>query len=141
MEPPVSEPNPTKPYPAATAAPVPPEEPAGVRAGSCGFRVIPPSELMAPPDANSLRFTFASTMAPASLSLRTTKASSGGRESWSRKDPAVVGMSAVSKLSLRSTGIPWSGERRPDRSRSASIARARSRAFGFTEMTALIRGP
>ncbi len=51
-------------------------------------------------------FTFARMIAPASLSFLTRKASSGGIEPASRTEPAVVGMSAVSTLSLSTTGIP-----------------------------------
>ena len=46
IDPQVSVPQPTAAKLAATAAPVPPELPPGLRAGSYGFRVCPPSELI-----------------------------------------------------------------------------------------------
>ena len=78
------------------ATPVPPDEPAGERSRSCGFSIGPIRELIVAPDANSLMLSLARMMAPASRSFLTTKASSGGIESWSMKDPAVVGRSNVS---------------------------------------------
>ncbi len=78
------------------ATPVPPEEPEGERARSCGLSDWPPSELYAPPAASSDRFTFARMIAPASRSFFTTNASSGGIDPSSSPEPAVVGMSAVS---------------------------------------------
>ena len=78
------------------------EEPEGVRSGSWGFRMgRSEMELITAPPANSLMFTLASTMAPASRSFRTMKASSGGMDPARRREPAVVGRSAVSMLSLR----------------------------------------
>jgi hypothetical protein len=118
------------------AAPVPPDEPEGVRVRSWGFNVWPPSELSGAADANSERFTLAKMMAPAALSFFTMKASSGGREPSSSTDPPVVGRSAVSTLSLSTTGMPCSGERGPLAFRSASRERARSRAFGLSAITA-----
>ena len=140
-DPPVSVPSPTCAYAAAIAAPVPPDDPEGVRVRSCGFRVRPPSELIAPPEANSLMLTLARMMAPASRSFRTRKASSGGSEPASMTEPAVVGMSVVSRLSFRTTGIPCSGDRGPSAARSASRARALAVASGFSAMTALRAGP
>ena len=77
------------------AAPVPPDDPDGERAGSWGLRVCPPSELYAPADANSDMFTFATMMAPAALSFFTTNASSGGTDPSSSTEPPVVGRSNV----------------------------------------------
>ena len=48
-------------------------------------------------------------MAPASRSRLVMKASAAGSVPASATDPAVVGMSAVSILSLSSTGMPCSG--------------------------------
>jgi hypothetical protein len=50
-------------------------------------------------------------------------------------------MSFVSKRSFRTTGTPWSFERGPLALRSASRARAISRALGLSVMTELIFGP
>ncbi len=96
IEPPVSVPMPNGANTAAMPAPVPPDEPAGVRVRSCGLSVWPPIELCAPPEANSDRLTFARMIAPASRSFFTRNASSGGIEPFSMKEPAVVGRSAVS---------------------------------------------
>src|SRR5947199_9456111 len=69
MDPPVSVPIPRGAYPAAIATPVPPDDPAGDRHRSCGFREWRPSELYAPADANSDTFTFDTTITPASRSF------------------------------------------------------------------------
>jgi len=127
--------------PPVDAAPVPPEDPDGVRVRSCGLRICPPSELCAAPDANSDRFALAMMIAPAARNCFTTNASSGGIEPSSSTEPPVVGMSAVSILSLMITGMPCNGERGPLAWRSASIARASSRAFGLTAITACSDGP
>jgi hypothetical protein len=74
---------------------VPPDDPDGVRVRSCGLSDWPPSELRAGPEANSDMFSFASTMAPAALSLFTTNASAGGIDPSSSTDPPVVGRSEV----------------------------------------------
>ncbi|MEZ4584789.1 MAG: hypothetical protein R2909_00105 [Gemmatimonadales bacterium] len=82
-----------------------------------------------------------STIAPASRSRRITKASSGGIEPASITEPAVVGRSWVSMLSLTRIGIPCSGERGPFSLRSRSSARAVSSAFWFSVITAFRVGP
>ncbi len=140
-EPPVSVPSPAIANAAAIDAPVPPEDPDGVRVRSCGLRICPPSELCAAPEANSDRFALAMMIAPAARSCFTTNASSGGIDPSSSTEPPVVGMSAVSMLSLMMTGMPCSGERGPLVLRSASIARASSSAFGLTAITACSDGP
>ncbi len=57
-------------------------------------------------------------------------------------EPAVVIMrSAVSMLSLMSTGMPCSGPRGPFSCRSLSSASAIASASGFSSMMALIAGP
>src|SRR5216684_791993 len=64
--------------------------------------------------AHSLKFVLPRTTAPASRSFRATPESCAGREPTSASDPAVVCMrSAVSMLSLISTGIPCIGPRGP----------------------------
>ena len=105
-DPPVSVPMPTCANQAAMATPVPPDDPDGVRVKSCGLRMGPSIELRVTPDANSLMFALPRMIAPASRSFRTMNASSGGIDPFSRRDPAVVGMSCVSTLSLSTTGIP-----------------------------------
>src|SRR5205085_2220028 len=59
--------------------------------------------------ANSAMFDFAKTSAPASRSLRTWNASLAGIEPFNDSDPAVVGMSAVLKLSLTIRGTQCRG--------------------------------
>ena len=82
---------------AAIAAPVPPLDPPGLRVGSYGFLVCPPSELIVVmPRANSCRFDLATITAPASRSLFTWNASRPGIDPFNAIDAAVVGISAVS---------------------------------------------
>ena len=57
-------------------------------------------------------FDFAKTSAPASRSLRTWNASLAGIEPFNDSDPAVVGMSAVLKLSLTIRGTQCRGKTR-----------------------------
>ena len=97
MEPQVSLPIPNAAKPAATAAPVPPLEPPGLRDGSYGLRVWPPKDAtVVMPRASSCMLVLPSTIAPAARRRRTCSASSGGSEAASPSAPAVVGMSAVS---------------------------------------------
>ena len=99
MELPVSVPRPTAPKLAATAAAVPPLEPAGTRSSAYGLRVYPGSSEPTVSNglqANSAMLDFASMIAPASRSLRTMKASRSGIDPLSDSDPAEVGMSVVS---------------------------------------------
>ena len=140
-DPPVSVPMPSWANQAAMATPVPPDDPEGVRVGLCGLSIGPSIELRATPDANSLMFALPRMIAPAPRSLCTMKASSGGIDPLSRSDPAVVGMSWVSTLSLSTTGIPCRSERGPVSRRSRSRARAVSRARGLRVRKALRRGP
>src|SRR5215472_7069806 len=65
IDPPVSVPRPNGAYAAATATPVPPDEPAGDRPRSWGFNDCPPSELCEGGEANSDMFIFARMIAPA----------------------------------------------------------------------------
>lgn len=97
-EPPVSLPKASGANHAASAAPEPPDEPAGPRVRSCGFRVCPPSELKPfdlPLSANSLVFAFAKMMAPAARNFAVMNASAGGTDPARNTHPAVVGRSFV----------------------------------------------
>ena len=97
IEPQVSEPQPTVAKLAAIAAPVPPLEPPGQRAGSYGLRVCPPSELtLVMPAASSCMFALARMIAPASRMRLTRNPSCAGCEVAIASDPALVGMSPVS---------------------------------------------
>src|SRR5262245_27072689 len=69
----------------------------GSRAVSYGLQNVPPNELRATSTAQSAKFTFASTIAPASLSRLTNVASSGGRSlAYCASAPEVVRRSNVS---------------------------------------------
>ena len=127
---------------AATAAPVPPLDPPGLRVGSYGLRVCPPAELtVVMPYASSCMFALPMMTAPAAFSRATWKASSGGYHPASAIAPAVVGRPATSKLSLTTTGMPCSGPRGPDAARSRSSASASSNARPLSEIIAFSAGP
>ena len=147
IEPSVSVPIAKRVTPAATAAPLPDEEPPGDRLSAYGLRVSPPYALQ--PDverssrrlAHSLRLALPSTTIPASRSRATIGASSrGGGMSTNASDPAVVARPAVSMLSFTSTGTPCNGLRGRPRAASASSRVASSRASGLIVQTALISG-
>src|SRR5262245_60097388 len=73
---PVSVPSPARQRPAATATPVPLEEPPGQRLVSQGFFASPKNLLRpATPAANSFMFILPSITVPAAFSLRTASAS------------------------------------------------------------------
>src|SRR3954447_365019 len=77
--------------PLATAAAEPPDEPAGLSAGSHGLRVAPNSSLTVfAPAANSGVLVLPRMMAPALRSRATTSASSVGMKSLYRGDAKVV---------------------------------------------------
>src|SRR4051794_25897794 len=110
MEPPASEPGGRGLNPAATAAALPPDEPPGTRAGSCGLRVGPKAEFSVDdPIANSSRFVLPTTTAPAPTTRSTTVAVYGGRQPSRMRDEHVVGMPRVHRLSLRAMGTPARG--------------------------------
>ncbi len=97
MDPHVSLPHPTAAKLAATAAPVPPLEPPGLRVGSYGLRVWPPRDPMVViPLASSCMFDLPRITAPASRSRATWKASSGATFDARASEPALVGRSWVS---------------------------------------------
>ncbi len=80
--------------------------------------------------------------APAARSRSATAASRGAMEVASAREPALVCIrSAVSMLSLISTGMPCRGPRGPRERRSASIWSAMARASGFRSRTAPRVGP
>src|SRR5580698_8613326 len=103
---------------AATAAPDPELDPQGLRSSAYGLRVCPPRPLHPLTErderklAHSLRLVFPRITAPAARSRSTIPASRGVGASISASEPAVVCiLSAVSMLSLMSTGMPCSGPR------------------------------
>src|SRR5437867_10351000 len=116
---------------AATAAPEPELEPHGLRSSAYGFFVCPPRPLQPLLEwldrmfAHSLQLVLPKMTAPASRSFCATKESLAGRDPSNASDPAVVCiLSAVSMLSLISTGMPCSGPRAFFSCRSRSILSA-----------------
>lgn len=103
--------------PIATAVALPDDEPHGVRVGSQGFSVCPPTALQPLKElddrmlAHSDRLALPRMTAPFVRRRATSGASRPGALAIRASDPAVVGMSAVSMLSLIRTGRPFSGPR------------------------------
>src|SRR3990167_11366974 len=113
IEPLVSVPIAAQANPAATAAPLPDDDPQAVRSSACGLRVSPPIALH-PLDeersrilAHSERLVLPSTTPPAARSRAISGAPRPVILSLSASDPAVVGHSRVSMLSLTSTVRPF----------------------------------
>ena len=111
MEPSVSVPSATSASPAATAAPEPPLEPPGMRAGSHGLPVRPKCGFsVVIPHANSWVLVLPITSAPAARSAATTGASrSGSRRK--NEEPTRVGKPATSMMSFTASATPCSGPR------------------------------
>ncbi len=125
-EPPMSEPSASGTHPEATAAPLPPDEPPGVRETSCGFRVTPHNGLsVCSVWANSGVVVWPMMIAPARRKAVTTKASSTGIQSAKACEPRVVRWPATGVVSLTATGTPCS---RPSGRRWATSRAARSAA-------------
>src|SRR3954451_14958989 len=115
-DPSVSVPTPTVARFAAIADPVPELDPQALRSSTYGFFVSPPRPLQPLVEcverkfAHSLSLVFPRITAPASRRRETMNASPAAWFSASASDPADVAMrSAVSMLSLISTGTPCSG--------------------------------
>ena len=144
IEPSVSVPMVTLARFAAAAAAEPLLEPHGLRSSTCGLFVCPPralqplEELVDRKFAHSDRFALPSRIAPASRSRLARNASRCGVERTSANEPAVDSCrSAVSTLSLSSTGTPSSTLRAPCRRRCTSLATASRIASGLVSMTEL----
>ncbi len=139
MEPFVSVPMAAQANPAATAAPLPEDEPQVLRSIAWGLRVSPPTalhplvELVSRMFAHSLRLVLPSTTPPARRRLAINGASRRVMLSFNASEPAVVGNSRVSILSFTSTARPPSG-------RSRALAASRE-ASGLSAITALSIGP
>ena len=125
---------------AMTAAAEPPDDPPATRSSAHGLRTGPKCVTAeVPPSANSCRFSLPSRTAPALFKRTTTSASSVGTRSLKTPLAAVVRTPAVSMLSLRPIGMPWSGPRGRPRRSSLSISRAVASACSrVTVMNALI---
>ena len=81
-EQPVSVPSPMSQRPAAMAAALPPDEPPAVRPGCAGLRTVPYQGFwLVTPQANSCRFAFPTSCAPAARSLSAAVAVRAG--TWS----------------------------------------------------------
>jgi hypothetical protein len=119
VDPPVWLPSESGTIPAATAAAEPLDDPPGVCAGLCGFRVLPAVRV-----ANSVVTVLPMITAPAARSRSTTAASREGVRPACNTDPFSVGMSPVSMMSFSPTGTPCSSPvGRPDnRHSSAALA-------------------
>ena len=129
IEPAPSEPSAAPTSPAATAAPLPPEEPPGVRCRSHGLRVAPQVAVSVNGQmVNSGTLVLPMITAPASRSLRTTSASCSAGRSLALV-PHLVGSPATSMSSLTAIGTPSSGRRSPPARRaSACSASIRTRS-------------
>ncbi len=101
-EPRVSVPSAQIAVPEATAAAEPPEEPPAVRSASQGFWVCG----VRTPKANSWVCVLPSSSAPCRPASATHWASWPGRRPASTAEPASVGRSAVSIMSLTAYGTP-----------------------------------
>ena len=137
-EPSVSVPMAKRTSPAATAAPLPLDEPHALRSSAQGLRVWPPTALQPEIDrvdrmfAHSLRFVLPTITAPAARNRATSGASRLVTLFASARLPAVVGSGpAASMLSLISTGCLASWP--PNM--PASIRRAWSIAVGSIAIT------
>src|SRR5207244_1925941 len=110
-EPPPSVPTDSAPIPDATAAPLPPLDPPGVRPGSHGLRVMPVIGLSVTPfQANSGVVVLPISTAPLSRNRATHGASTD--HSWSGsivREPRSVGQPRVSSVSLIEVGTPSTG--------------------------------
>src|SRR4051795_710256 len=138
-EPSVSVPIASRTSPPATAAPLPLDDPHGLRSSAHGLRVCPPTALQPEIErlerilAHSLRLVLPRITAPAERSRATSGASRLVTLLASARLPAVVGSGpATSILSLISTGWPAIT---PSGRPLVSNARAWSIAVGSTART------
>ena len=82
---------------AATAAPVPPLDPPGLKSVLYGFLVAPKAEpTVVMPNANSCIVVLPMMIAPAAFNRSTRCASRCGANPLNRADPLLVGMPTVS---------------------------------------------
>src|SRR6185503_21331081 len=142
MDPPVSVPVAAGTSLAATAAAEPPDEPPGTRRLSQGLRAGPKCELSVDePMANSSMLHLPTSTVPARSSCATTCASYGLVYFSSMREPQVVRMVRVHRMSLCAIGMPVSGPAAP-RAHKASACFARSSACdGSTLMKAFSASP
>lgn len=141
MEPPPSLAPAAGTIPAATAAADPPELPPGVRAGSHGLRVGPPSAgsvtARAPNSGVAVR---PNTTSPASVQRRTTVDVSGRGRSASGREPDAVGTPAMCwARSFTRNGTPANGPLSGPRARERAASSSRSRMALMPGSTASAR--
>ena len=116
--------------PAASAAPVPPEEPPAERARSQGLRVAPNTSLSVSAfHPCSGEFVLPSTTQPfaRNRATRMLSCSAGGSSAWTG-EPCVVTNPAASSRSFTPIGMPASGPGSSPRATRSSIAAASARA-------------
>src|SRR6266852_1744908 len=147
MEPSVSVPIAAAQRFAETPAPEPELEPQGLRSSAYGFLVRPPRPLHPLVEwlermlAHSLKLVLPRMTAPAERNFFATQESFAGLEPTSASEPAVVIiLSAVSMLSLISTGMPCRRPRGPLALRSRSSESAIASASGLSSRTLLMAG-
>src|SRR3984885_15327650 len=109
IDPPVSVPYATSASPVATATADPLDDPPGASEGSSGFSGVPNHGLIpVTPSASSCRLVLPTTRAPAARrpARQAASAPAGMAVSARTRDPAVVGMPAMSMRSLTATRGP-----------------------------------
>jgi hypothetical protein len=128
-EPPKSPPQSNAAIPVATAAAPPPVLPPAVRVGSKGFSVAPTRLLsLSLERARSGMFDLPRSTAPAPAKTRWIEPESRGTRSRWRHDPPVVMIPAVSQVSLRTYGTPYSAALFLARSSRCGSSKTRKRA-------------
>src|SRR5262245_52350928 len=138
MDPPVSVPRLIGASPAATATAEPDDDPDGEQAMFQGLRAGGNSTSQdGPPWANSHVAVFPSRIAPAASSRSVQALSSAGTLFASKRDCAVVGTPATSKMSFRQYGTPCNGLRGPEAAISASASCTLRRARSAVTVTKL----
>ena len=116
--PPSSTPREMSTSPAATAAPLPPEDPPAERVGSWGFLGMPNSLVsLVPPMAKASMLSLPTISAPASSRRSATVASTLGTKPGRSSEALVMGTPASRMLSLRPTVLPASGPSTAPRTR------------------------
>jgi hypothetical protein len=126
--------------PAATAAPLPPLEPPGVRSRSHGLRVAPQVfDSVKPKIASSGRFVFPIGTAPAARRRLTSSEWSAAARS-NPPVPNAVTSPSTSLTSLIATGTPSSGASSPSARRRSALSASDSALSPHTTRNALSRG-
>ena len=126
--------------PAATAAPLPPLEPPGVRSVFQGLRVTPKAgPSVAPMIASSGRFVLPMITAPAARRRATKSLSRSARPPWAAVPMAVVSP-ATSSVSLTAIGTPSKGRSSPAPRRPSACPASASARSAMTVRKAFSSG-